>query len=136
MPFTPYLFFNGKCADAFTRYHEIFGGDLFMLKNSDAPDGGMEGADPDMIIHAAVTLEGGAFLMGSDDPTSDGGPMKGISVSFNHADVAEVRRVYDALSQGGEQTQPLMETFFSPAFGMCVDTFGVPWMVSADAPQQ
>ena len=29
-------------------------------------------------------------------------------------------------------TQPLIATFFSPAFGMCVDRFGTPWMVTAE----
>ena len=26
---------------------------------------------------------------------------------------------------------PLGQTFFSPAFGMCTDRFGTPWMVMA-----
>jgi PhnB protein len=28
---------------------------------------------------------------------------------------------------------PLTKTFFSPAFGMLADKFGVPWMVVAEA---
>ena len=28
MPFHSYLFFGGNCRDAFTRYQEIFGGEL------------------------------------------------------------------------------------------------------------
>jgi PhnB protein len=39
--------------------------------------------------------------------------------------------VFDALADGGQVTAPLMETFFSSAFGMCVDRFGVPWMIVA-----
>jgi PhnB protein len=135
MPFHPYLFFGGNCGDAFTRYQQIFGGELFMMKMSDAPaDQTPPDADPNLIIHAALNIDG-SLLMASDDPTGDGGPMKGISVSYNSADVDEVTRVFEALSEGGEVTQPLMPTFFSPAFGLCVDRFGVPWMLSADAPQ-
>jgi PhnB protein len=29
---------------------------------------------------------------------------------------------------------PIGETFFSPAYGMCTDRFGVPWMVMVDSP--
>lgn len=29
---------------------------------------------------------------------------------------------------------PMGETFWSPAFGVLVDRFGTPWMVSADSP--
>jgi len=136
VPFHPYLFFGGNCKEAFTRYQEVFGGELFMMRMGDAPAGDTppEG-DPDLIIHAALTI-GDGMLMASDDPTSDGGPIKGISVSYNSPDAGEIKRVFDALSEGGEITQSLLETFFSPAFGMCVDRFGVPWMFSADAPQQ
>ena len=40
-----------------------------------------------------------------------------------------------SLAEGGEVTQDLIETFFSPAFGMCVDRFGTPWMISAPGPE-
>jgi PhnB protein len=132
MAFQPYLFFSGNCSEAFTRYQEIFGGELFMMKMSDAPgDETPPDADPNLIIHAALTV-GDGVLMASDDPTGDGGPKTGIMVSFNSPDAGEIKRVFDALSDGGEVTQPLLETFFSPAFGMCVDRFGTPWMFSAD----
>ena len=37
------------------------------------------------------------------------------------------------LAEGGEVEMALEETFWSPAFGVCVDRFGTPWMVGADA---
>jgi PhnB protein len=125
---------SGMCRDAFSSYHEIFGGELFMMPMSEVPGGEVPpGADGDLIIHAALTLNG-SFLMASDDPTGDGGPVKGMTVSCTVADVAEADRVFSALADGGEITQPLAETFFSPKFGMCVDRFGTPWMVSVEAP--
>jgi PhnB protein len=136
MAFHPYLFFSGTCNEAFTRYQEIFGGELFMMKMSDAPsDEPVPAEQADLIIHAALTV-GGDLLMASDDPTGTVGPIQGISVSYSSADAGEIKRVFDALAEGGEITQPLIETFFSPAFGMCVDRFGTPWMVSADAAEQ
>jgi PhnB protein len=135
MAFHPYLFFSGNCREAFTRYEEIFGGELFMMTMAEAPGDNMPGADPDLVIHAALKL-GDGVLMASDDPTGDGGPKTGISVSFSSQDPAEIRRVFDALAEGGDVTQPVMETFFSPAFGMCVDRFGVPWMLNAAQPDQ
>ena len=136
MAFHPYLYFNGNCREAFTRYQEIFGGELFLMKMSDAPsDDPVPASQADLIIHAALTVDGD-LLMASDDPTGKVGPIEGVYVNYSNADVAEVQRVFDALAAGGEITQPLLETFFSPAFGMCVDRFGTPWMLSAEAPQQ
>ena len=31
MAFHPYLFFGGNCREAFTRYQEIFGGELTLI---------------------------------------------------------------------------------------------------------
>jgi PhnB protein len=134
MAFHPYLFFSGNCREAFTRYQEVFGGELFVMTMGEVPGETPPDADPNLVIHAALTI-GDALLMASDDPTGDGGPKVGISVSYNSPDPDEVRRVFDALAEGGEVSQPLIETFFSPAFGMCTDRFGIPWMFSADKAQ-
>src|SRR5688500_19928838 len=135
MSFAPYLFFTNTCREAMTRYQEILGGELYLMANSDAPDGGMEGADPNLIIHAAITLDNGGLLMASDDPTGDSGGTKGISVSYTAKDPGDAKRVFDGLSEGGQVTQELIETFFSPAFGMCVDRWGVSWMVNGEQAQ-
>ena len=139
MAFRPYLFFGGNCRDAFTRYQEVFGGELTIMTNADAPPGeGME-APPgteDFVIHAAVTI-GDDLLMGSDDPMSQPfGPVQGMMVSYDAADAGDAKRVMDALAEGGQVTQELIPTFFSEAFGMCTDRFGTPWMISAPEPAQ
>ncbi|MDQ3973158.1 MAG: VOC family protein [Actinomycetota bacterium] len=106
MSFHAYLFFSGTCNEAFTRYNEIFGGELFIMTNAEAPDGGMPAAASDMVIHASITLPNGGMLMASDDPTGDGGGTKGVSVSYTATDTSEAKRVFDALSEGGEVTGP------------------------------
>jgi len=54
-----------------------------------------------------------------------------MQVSYDASDVADANRVFDALAEGGKINQPLTPTFFSAAFGMCVDRFGTPWMIVA-----
>lgn len=130
MSFSPYLFFSGNCAEAFQRYHEIFGGDLNVMTNSDVPEGQeqMTGAQPDQVMHASIKV-GDGFLMGSDDPTGTGGIMTGSAVAYTSPDETEGKRVFEALADGGEATMPFGATFWSRGFGMCTDRFGVPWMV-------
>ena len=61
---------------------------------------------------------------------TEGNPeFKGFSLSLNAKDEAEARRLFAALSDGGQVHQPLIKTFFSPAFGMVADKFGMGWMV-------
>ena len=62
------------------------------------------------------------------------GKVQGQCVNWAAPDTGEAKRVFDALAEGGEVQQPLTETFFSPAFGMCTDRFGIPWMVMVETP--
>lgn len=131
MSFHPYLFFSdGRCAEAFQRYHEIFGGELQVMTHADLPEGAepMPGAEPHHVMHAAVTV-GDGLLMGSDDPTGDGGPKVGIAATYVAPDAQEGKRVFGALAEGGEVQMPFEPTFWSAGFGACVDRWGVSWMV-------
>src|SRR5581483_1527359 len=85
MAFTPYLAFAGDCRAAFTRYQEIFGGELVLLAMSDMPE--TPGSEPvpaekaDLVAHAALT-SGDQLLMGADDPTGGfDGHVRGMCVS-------------------------------------------------------
>jgi PhnB protein len=136
MPFHPYLFFDGTCREAFTRYHEIFGGDLQLLSMADMAAN--EGEPPpaeqgELIMHAAL-IAADALLMGSDDPTGGFDSVQGMQVNYDATDVADANRVFNALSEDGEATMPLTQTSWSPAFGMLRDRFGTPWMISTAAP--
>jgi PhnB protein len=138
MAFRPYLAFAGNCRQAFTRYQEIFGGELVLLSladtAADAPP--PAGINPDLIMHAALMVDGG-LLMGADDPNGNfDGSVRGMCLNANVPDGAEAKRVFDALGDGGSIQMPLGETFFSPAFGMCTDRYGTPWMVSVDQPME
>ncbi|MEY2569921.1 MAG: PhnB protein, partial [Acidimicrobiaceae bacterium] len=74
------------------------------------------------------------LLMASDDPTTDGfGPVQGMQVNFSTPDVGEAKRIFTELAEGGTTTLAIAPTSWSPMFGMCVDRFGTPWMVSAEA---
>lgn len=137
MSFHAYLFFSdGKCKEALTRYHEIFGGDLEVMTFGDLPPDAetMPGAKPDHVMHAALKV-GDALLMASDDPTGDGGARLGISVSYSAPDVETGKAAFDALCEGGEVQMPWEATFWSPGFGGCVDRWGVPWMVDVESDQ-
>jgi PhnB protein len=135
MAFRPYLAFAGNCREAFTRYQEIFGGELVLLGMNDAPaDAGPPPAavNADAVMHAALT-SGDDLLMGADDPMGNfDGTVNGMCLNCSVSEAAEAKRVFDALSDGGQVQMPLGETFFSPAFGMCVDRFGTPWMVMVE----
>jgi PhnB protein len=137
MAIRPYLAYAGNCREAFTRYQEVLGGELVLLSMADAPaEAGSPppGVSPDTIMHAALMAPDG-LLMGADDPSGNfNGQVNGMCVNLALSDSSEAKRVFDALSEGGQVQMPIGETFFAPAFGMCIDRFGIPWMVMVDMP--
>jgi PhnB protein len=137
MAFPPYLAFKNNAREAFTRYQEVFGGELVLLAMADTPEGTgppPEGVNADGIMHAAL-MNGDELLMGADDLSgSFDGVNRGVCVNWSAPDAGEAKRVFDALAEGGSVQMPFGETFFSPAFGMCTDRFGTPWMIMVDGP--
>ena len=80
-------------------------------------------------MHASISIDG-EVLMGSDAPPGHFNKPQGFSVSLMVEDPADAERKFKALSEGGSVNMPIGKTFFSKAFGMCVDGFGIPWMVN------
>jgi PhnB protein len=133
MDMTPYLTFDGRCREAFEFYARTLGGTIeMMLTHTDSPvaDQVPKAWGP-MIMHARLRA-GNAVLMGSDAPPEHRQPPQGFSVSLAIEKPADADRVFAALADGGSVTMPIQQTFWAERFGMCVDRFGIPWMVNCE----
>ena len=130
MRMSVHLNFQGNCADAFTFYTKVFkAANPFQVTYGDAPTGSPVPPDwSGKVMHASIPV-GDGLLMGCDAPPDKSTPLGGFQVCVETKDEAEVRRIYEALSQGGSVQMPIAPTFWSPLFGMCTDKFGVAWMV-------
>ncbi len=134
MAFFPYLNFDGTCREAFTWYHEVFGGDVTILAPGDMPGDGAPPEFADRVIHAALMLPDGGLLMASDTPVGETPNPQGLYVNATFATVEETEKVWAALSDGGSVEVELAPAFFTPAFGVCTDKYGTPWMLTAADP--
>jgi PhnB protein len=132
----PYLIFDGNCADAMRFYERTLGGKLEALTTfgeSPVRDQVPPGA-ADRVMHARLVI-GDRALMASDGMLGEPYEgMKSFSVTLYYPEVAEAKRVFDALAEGGKVNMPMGKTFWAEAFGMLVDRFGTPWFVSGGAP--
>jgi PhnB protein len=57
-------------------------------------------------------------------------PGTNITVSLSGDDADELRGYWDSLSGSGTVMMPLEKQTWGDEFGMCVDRFGIPWMVN------
>ena len=131
MKVEPYLLFNGRCEEALDFYTRVLDAEVTVLmRYSDSPDPAMCRSVPaDKIMHANFRI-GESMLMASDGPCKGEPAFAGVSLSISPPDEAEARRLFDALADGGDVQMPLSKTFWSPAFGMVNDRFGLSWMVN------
>ena len=134
MQITPYLTFNGNCAEAFRFYAESLGGTIeMMMSHGESPIAAQVPKEwHSAIMHARLKV-GDAVLMASDAPPEQGQTPEGFSVSLGVDTPAEAERIFEALAEGGTVRMPLQQTFWAARFGMVVDRFGIPWMVNCEA---
>ncbi len=135
----PYLTFNGTCEAAFNFYKSVFGGDFtYVGKFKDMPenpDYPVSDVDKEKIMHITLPFSKETNLMGSDSSEAFGqATVQGnnFTVSINTDSVEEIKRIYNALSEGGKIRMPLSKTFWEAWFGQFTDKFGIHWMVNCE----
>jgi PhnB protein len=130
MQVNPYLYYNGNCEAAFKFYEKVLGAKIEMMMTHESAPESMP-TQPEWkkkIMHARISIDG-EVIMASDAPPGHFHQPQGFSVSLQAEDPADAERKFKALSEGGSVTMPFTKTFFAKGFGMCVDQFGIPWMV-------
>jgi PhnB protein len=130
MQINPYLYFDSNCEAAFKFYEKALGAKIeILLRNEEGPP--EMASSPERkknIMHGRISIDG-QILMGSDTPPDHFKKPQGFSVSLTIKDPLDAERKFKALSEGGATHMPFGKTFFAKGFGMCVDRFGIPWMV-------
>ena len=130
----PYISFKDNARQAMEFYEEVFGGDLTL--NTFGESGASGTPEADKIMHAMLETDRGFALMASDTPPGmEYNPGTNISISLSGDDADELRGYWEKLSAGGTVTMPLEKQMWGDEFGMCVDQFGISWMVNISQPQ-
>ena len=130
MQVNPYLFYNGNCEAALKFYEKVLGAEIEAMLTYEGGPAEMP-IPPEWkkkVMHAKISIDG-EVIMASDAYPGHFHQPQGFSVSLQVEDPADAERRFKALAEGGSVNMPFGKTFFSKGFGMCVDQFGIPWMV-------
>lgn len=138
----PYLFFYGRCQEAVDFYIQTLGVQVESLMHySDSPEPVPEGNVPPnwggKIMHATIRIPNGPRIMMSDGHLPSGPNFQGFALSLALPTAEEASATFTALAAtgAGAVVMPMSPTFWSPAFGMVTDRFGVLWMITVDTDQ-
>ena len=131
----PYISFNGNAREALEFYASVLGGSLNV--NTFGEFGAAHSPDDEgKIMHGQLETEDGLTLMGADTPADmEFNPGNTITVSLSGDEGDRLRGYWEGLSDGGTVTVPLEKQMWGDEFGMCIDRFGVAWMVNIGQPQ-
>ena len=133
---TPFLLFDGDCAEAMTFYHDCLGGELQLTKVGDTPMRDQFPAEKYGRIIYAYLKSGQIELSATDWMASpDFDPVKGntYAVYVTGETYDELRPIFDKLKDG-KNNQRLQELHQMPfgTYGQFYDKYGVQWIFKGD----
>ncbi len=136
---TPFLLFDGNCAEAMTFYHQCLGGELTLTKLADTPMKEQFPVEKHGRIINAVLRSGNIEISATDWMAS---PMYEPIVGTTCAlfvigeKYDELKKVFDKLADGAQEDrfQDLHDMPFG-TYGQFYDRYGVHWIFKGDPRQ-
>lgn len=132
---TPFLLFDGNCAEAMTFYHECLGGELTLTKLGDTPMKDMLPPEKHERIINAQLKSGDLEISATDwmaSPEFD--PVQGntFAIFVTSDGYEELKVIFDKLKDGNnnERLQELHEMPFG-TYGQFYDKYGIQWIFRA-----
>ena len=130
----PYLSFKDNTREAMEFYRTVFGGKLEMNTFKEL-NASQDPSEDDKIMHSVLETDNGITFMASDTPDRmEYKPGNNFNMSLSGDNEAELRGYYEKLAEGGTVTMPLEKAIWGDTFGMCIDRFGVQWLVNISPP--
>jgi len=131
---TPFIMLNGQASEAIPFYEQALGAQVvFKQTFGEAPQEGNASPMSDEMkkrIAHSVLVAGGSELFVSD--SEPGQPLERgdqVNICLTVQDASDAERIYEALRPEGKVLMPLQPLYFSPAYGMVTDRFGVTFQI-------
>jgi PhnB protein len=136
MQIAPYLTFNGQCEEALQFYAKALDGKVTALMRYEGTPMDTPQLPPgwkQKVMHANFQAQGAEFMASDGFPGAPAPIYGGFSMSvYIPKDKQRAEEVFNALAERGKVTMPFAPPFWGGHFGMLIDQFGVPWMVSTE----
>ncbi len=132
-----YLNFAGNTEEAFNFYKSVFNTEfaapIMYMKDIPMPEGSpmLPSNELNKVMHVCLPILGGTQIMGTDMLESMGHVLKignNTTIHLEPDSREETERLFQLLSAGGKDIQPLQDMFWGAYWGCCLDKFGIRWM--------
>jgi PhnB protein len=133
----PYLNFEGTAEQAIAHYERTLGAKPEMvMRYRDVQGMDVPPEHKDLVMHATLLVEGAKIMVSDGHPGGKVTTGDSVHVALHFSgDMDDMARKFAALAEGGQVTQPLVDTFWGAKFGTLVDPFGIRWMFNGELPK-
>ncbi|MFD0589337.1 VOC family protein [Paenibacillus sp. GCM10027627] len=132
--FTPFIMLDGRANEAIQFYEQAFVAQVvFKQTFGEIPEDGVTSQMSEEVkkrVAHSVLVVGGSELFVSD--SEQGQSLERgdqVNICLTLKEVSDAERIYDALRSEGKVLLPLQPFYFSPAYGMVTDRFGVTFQI-------
>ncbi|MCK9857466.1 VOC family protein [Paenibacillus sp. ATY16] len=125
----PYIMLDGGAREAIAFYEQALGAKVVF--KTTFGEAGQEVSEQarDRVAHSVLKIGGSDLYVADTDPGVRFAQGKQVNICINIADKEQAQKYYEALKEGGQVEHPLQEVYFSPAYGMVTDKFGVTFQI-------
>ncbi|AUH67421.1 MULTISPECIES: VOC family protein [Gordonia] len=129
-----YIALPGTTAEAMQHWHDVFGGELQILRYGDNPMPGMPfDPDPQAVAHATLVTDAGIIAGADAMPDGHDYAVQGTAYSLLYTtDTPDQARTYlqRLVEGGGREAMPFARAPWGGWYGQVFDRFGVMWAFS------
>ncbi|GGB61603.1 VOC family protein [Fictibacillus barbaricus] len=130
---SPYLLMNGKAEEAIRYYEKVLGAELLFKQTiGEGPEEErvkFKESEQKYLAHAVIQIGDTKVMLADlflELPFQQGNQ---VSICITTQTKEEAQQIYGKLAEEGEVIIELEEVYFSPAYGMVKDKFGVMFQI-------
>ncbi|MCL2864179.1 MAG: VOC family protein [Lachnospiraceae bacterium] len=133
MQISPYLSFNGNCAEAVALYEKAFKTKAKVIRYKDAPAEVSDLAPADFVYHAQIRVFDDTIILQDVLPkySTYAGDNVMITLCVDEYDKNVAQEVFHVLKEGNEAAEESMRGSWIKCIGLLTDRFGIRWNICA-----
>ena len=133
MGLVPYIMLDGNAREALQFYEKVLGAKVVFQQTfgegpedivSSLPENARE-----RLAHSVLIIGTSELYLADCEPGQRIQSGNKVNICLTASNAEESKQMYEALREGGSEDFPLQPTYFSPAYGMVTDKFGVTFQI-------
>lgn len=135
----PFILLEGTAREAISFYQKSLGAQLLFMQTvgegPQHPDSPLTDEEKAKIAHSVLKVGDTTIFVADLDHGQKLHRGNGMNICLTVEDTGDAEQLYNALKEGGEVVVELGPAYFSPAYGMVTDKFGVDFQVFTKRPR-